>query len=815
MANNQDPALILYVRRHSILALGLSQGGVEALSIRPNEPLVHLYFYENTNSGSIEYGLQYREHYEARRPQYLGDIIEQLWDEDNTYRIETKDNRRAMKYILHDAHVYADIREAWLRAMPSYPPNAKIKTYLIFDVGIEAVHRQCFMEQLREVEYFDLLYYGASLPSVVVASTLRECTLTQCSDEYSLVVDALTEDLRLCLVQHSQLAKTMADTTLRLRGGDLRREVLLRRVVEGVNRLSNFLKTTEEIELEVARLGHLYGDLWMARLHEAATTPHIPIKFENISFACAPQNIYSQTIKYAEVEEATKRSLQTVLDEVVKFATKQVPESGRIVGVQLLGDACRNSYYSGRIEAGLNLSPSAISVCSERDIASKLRAYDDLDSADLLENQRLLEDEAEKELSQLREAKENRLRQAESLAQQMSEGEKRRQEREFREAYDRACDLMKQRNFVEAKNFFHIALERRPEEKSVQSKLQEIELIAAGETLKEKQYANFIDVAQRVEMEGDLDAALDNYRSARSVASNPDFADQNIERLKDILKIRKDSEACRDRARGFIEVKAYAEASIEIEKGLLISRKGMEVHTELLSLQAKLSVLVAEADRNARQLSDLRDCYYSDKSKGLLIEATNSLRRLIELDEGNSVHWLAERTALEQEIETMTKRQQELVRLVERADEALFEERYDDAIRSAELALELGGDEGKIKSIMLKAQDRRAKVEVNTRVSEVKEMLKERNYTEAKMLIDNIVKEYPSCKDVVKSLRQLLFDAEEKEQGKRSVETSSAGAKKSSQNDDFFSSAGRSHQPQPKRPTRETKSLSDDDFFNN
>lgn len=788
-------ALILYVRSNSIVPIALLNNKEVELNGKHLNP-IWLYFYENKDNVRVDFGLEYRQHYEQNRPLYHGDILSKLWDEDATY--DYGFTRRQMRYIFEDSGIWQGLSEAYRALGTGLRGDARIPLALCFHPEVKAVHQQEFVRLIREGIYFDLLAYGMPLESCAWQAWLKEQTATL-QGEQVLAIQTLSPDMYISAFSAEQPLTLAKGQTFIGQGRDLRRRALVSRIVYQVNRVNRFLKSETEIQREIERHMHLHAEEWIARL-DATSARGIPIRYNNISFACALNSVESATIRHSEVEADISRQIEALVDGIITEANSLLTAGRRYTQLLLIGDACQSQVFRKLLMDKLGLGEERVRAFSERDLALVLRAYFEIKPEALLSLEQSCAECGAEQLLRLTEDKEDRLAGIEEGKKRLTEEERKRLLREFQTASDRGNELLERREFAQALEFFEIARTKQPDNQSVVEKIDEVKRLILQEEEKERRYKTLIQQANEQEQQANYASALEYYRIALLEANDPSYVSERIEKISEMLELDRQAQAYLDRARIFLESKAYQAAEQELQKAQLSIPREHKSRGMIDELTAEVRLRLEELSLAEERLAGLRKLYTQRKLKQDYEEALQYLQELIGLDDTNSQHWLEEQLALTEALEKQRKQQAEIQKKLNDARNALFDDRWEQAMLLCREILALGAQE-EASSLMERACQKQRRVLYD----EIVKLANQGDTSIAEHKLKEYQAQYPDADSEVRQLRKTLFATS---QHKPEVGSKTPLPPKK-EGDDFFGSHSRSRAV----PPSSTRNTPKDSFF--
>ena len=237
------------------------------------------------------------------------------------------------------------------------------------------------------------------------------------------------------------------------------------------------------------------------------------------------------------------------------------------------------------------------------------------------------------------------------------------------------------------KEFLQIALSKKPGDPIATEQLSQLEDAVRKEDLKNEQYRNAINAADKFFEEGDLDNALVFYTQAVTIEPN---SVHSKERIKELHKMKEDAQKaieCLTKAEVFEGQKLYAKALTELRKASLLDPSNKDTQSKIEEIEALLSA-------KEKKISDLKTLLNSSESNGNYASAVTACKDLAVCDEDNHAKWERKAEELEKKKEKEEEKAKILHECKKMVDDASFNDEWNKVFNAATKALSYSpGDE--------------------------------------------------------------------------------------------------------------------------
>ena len=218
------------------------------------------------------------------------------------------------------------------------------------------------------------------------------------------------------------------------------------------------------------------------------------------------------------------------------------------------------------------------------------------------------------------------------------------------------------------------------------------------------------------------------------------------------------------RAQGFLKAGQLREAKAEAQAALGLDSKHEPAH--------KLLAEVEVAAAKAQQLEQKLKLTKQRLAEGALTEAAAALGQALELDEAN----LQARELKKQIEEERVRREKrkKLGEILHRARTLWTELNYDECLTVLAAAFEEFPNDPELRKLQDSARTDQAEQQKQRQMAEVRRLLGQQNFVEARKILDVLVKDYPQD-TAVKNLQNLSLQEEQEQQRQKRLESEVTG----------------------------------------
>ena len=617
------------------------------------EELLWLYFHNNPHQNTISFGRDNKPHFNNSEVNYYGRFFENIVKDTETFSLRGIEH--PVIDLLKEAGLVKIIRNAYQQITHDYTDS--IPTLITFSSSISDIAKQKTVDYLKN-QNFKIDSYTIPIAELTCYHALNQRGLKLANGSVAIFMEASNSTLhliKLTLSDNYFLKDTKAISTYRGKGLDPRRRALVRFIVNEVNKVTGVLSSDDEKEDEIDRLEHMADD-WLKRLD--IQTRAMPLRIPSVSFAKAPNMKRDVLVRKNDLDSDTGQYTRDLIDVFEAFRSDSV--QGEVAVVFLLG----NCFQSDRVMNSFKqvIGSDRLHFYANKDIHNVLSMYPQIDINRYSGEEARIKAQAEAEkLKQAQQlARENELRKkAEEEEKEIAKAQKAEQNRkEALRLYERAVELEKAGKLEDAKINAENAWLKDKTNRDYKHYFDD--LVEKINKLKDKNelYKTYLNKGDKFLEKNELDKALEEFEAAQSVFDNAEIIQKIIE-VKRRIKNSKQKTA------------KIAQLFAEIQSLMSLN--------DLLPAQEKINEILSIDKENA-------------KAKSLL----KTIEQLLQ----------------QQEKERQEKENQEKCEKIVAVAETLFaEEKWAEAKKQYEMALNLCPQEKRIKEGIkkctqkIKAQD--------------------------------------------------------------------------------------------------------------
>ena len=740
--------LTLYIDKWYIIGAVCTDGIPHLICPSNKEDRFWLYFYEDVINDEVVYGKENKSHYCNNEPHYYGDVFSLITDKTNSFV------RYGRKQDIHQIFKASGIIQKIKDAVGT-TTNEKIETYLSFSCDISDGARLIFIRDVLTPDNFDIKESVARIGHLALEHSLRNGRLS--NEGFYIVLNACNENLNYSIyIYKDGLFLRKNEATLNGMGTDLRSRALLENVVYAINKTQHFLHTESDFENEYLRLSQ-YVDGWIIRLENAK--PGRPIIIPNVTFTSLT-NSYSATVLKKAIDERTRSIVDDIVREITTFVKNTGLTNEQISGVVFIGNTFTNEQFVAKIKEYYSLENDKYIFYRDIDLPNIVGVYSVIDCAQFKGDTNNLFANGETEIERITLAKEEekKQREAERLQQLRDDENKKAREAELRynEAMDNIADYEKKQDYAQMKDWAEIALKHKPEDEEAKQKLAEASRLLSDKKVRDEQYKNIIQRAIESLNNKKWQDALSQSEAALTIYANAAEAKrihkEARKRLDDIAQIDKFIA----RADLFIAQKLYSAAIEELDKVLSFDRKNEEVKERIKQIEQK-------KDEQKHQIESLAKKMEYSLNENDFAKAIEYCVGLQDADVVNQRKWSGRLQSIKLRQEKFLAQTAQFEELIIKIDDSDFKEDWESVAKYCNEALSLRKDEG-IKRKLERAKERlereRKKERYKQSINEVKALMTDRKWGEAKDILKELQQIYPDHKDEIRHLFARVFDAE-------------------------------------------------------
>lgn len=574
-------SLSLYIDKWFIAVAINHDGNVLPLSLPNGEDRIWLYFHEDIANGRIEYGRAFENSYRDTLPHYFGDIFN-LIEEGGYYFTRYERRREDMREIFKVSGIFSHLHQA-------VEEDGSIDTYISFSSDIPDVARLRFIEEL-EASNFKVIESVARISHLALEECKKRKIFTSLG--VYLVLAATNDNF------HYSLYENAGDIFLRKNEGkllglgwDVRRRALVETIVENINKNNKLLKTREEFESECVRQNRFASE-WLDKINGSKS--YIPVAFDNITFAVAPNNPMSVMILPKELDNRTSALVEEVVRKTADFVKENQLQPHEIKGIVFIGNAFTNHTFTRAINNKFIVDEDKIVIYREEELPKIVSVYSQIDCGQFKgETTRFLDNAKIKEtLKKQAKEEEERKKKAEEAArcQQEIVDSQRNAEKVYNEAVDNIKRYESDHNYEEMLEWARIALSKRPDDEFAKEKETLAIQLKAEQTAANKQFKDILLSAKTAISEKRWTDAVSQCDMALKLRSDSEEISQLKKEAQRQEKIEKDVQGYLNRADMFFAQKLYAEALEEVNKIIALdsfNQKAKELKTKISEIHAQ------------------------------------------------------------------------------------------------------------------------------------------------------------------------------------------------------------------------------------
>lgn len=218
------------------------------------------------------------------------------------------------------------------------------------------------------------------------------------------------------------------------------------------------------------------------------------------------------------------------------------------------------------------------------------------------------------------------------------------------------------------------------------------------------------------------------------------------------------------RAQGFLKAGQLREAKAEAVAALGLDSKHEPAHKLLAEVEA--------AAAKAQQLEQKLKLTKQRLAEGALTEAAAALGQALELDDAN-----LQAKELKKQIEeerVRREKRKKLGEILHRARTLWTELNYDECLTVLAAARQEFPNDPELKKLQDSAKTDQAELQKQRQMAEVRRLLGQQNFVEARKMLDGLVEEYPQD-TAVKNLQNLALQEEQEQERQKRLETEITG----------------------------------------
>lgn len=737
-------SLSLYVDKWFITVAINFDGNVIPLSLPNGEDRIWLYFHEDIANSRIEYGKAFENNYRDRLPHYFGDIFNLIEEGDHHFtRYERR--REEMREIFKVAGIFNHLHQA-------VGEEQAVDTYISFSSDIPDVARLRFIEELEESK-FKVIESVARISHLALEECKKRNVFTTLGTY--LVLVATNDNFHYALYENKgNIFLRKNEGTLIGLGLDVRRRALVETIVENINKNTKLLKTREDFDMECVRQDR-FATAWLEKI--AKSKPYMPVAFDGITFAVAPNNPAIVQVFPNSLDSRTTGIVEEMVRKIADFVKENQLQPHEIEGIVFVGNTFTNQTFARAINNRFIVDDDKIVIYREEELPKVVSVYSQIDCSQFkgataefindAKTQEILNKQAKEEEEKKQKAEANARRQQELIDSQ------KKAEREYNNAVENIERHESEHNYEEMLEWAEIALKIRPEDDFAKEKGALARQLLAEQKAANKQFNIVLQRAKTAFSDGRWSDAISQCEMALEL--RPDS--EEVSRLKGEarrrMEVKEKVQQLLNKADVFFAQKLYSEALREASKILSLDPSNREAK----EIERKVSEVNS---RHQESINNLVEKLNKAEQENDFASAINICESLIEEDSANIRKWTSKKERLISKCREIEDNKRKLDELKKDIHKAHFDEDWVRLKLLCENYLNVQTDK-EISQFLSKAKKRLEE----TLVKEAKEkalaiingLIIDGRFNEAQKELDRFAQNYPSEQSTVKDIRKKLF----------------------------------------------------------
>lgn len=787
--------LVLHIDVEFIVGAICADNGTSSPITNGQEELLWLYFFNNPHQNSISFGKDNITHFNNSEVNYYGKFFEKIEKQQETFILRGIEH--PVIDLLKESGLLDNIRKSYKQKTHDNTDN--IPTLLTFSSSISDNAKQKAVDYLKN-NGFEIKSYTIPLAELVSYHALINKKLEVGNGSVAIFLEATNPTLHLMKLSLSD-NYFLLNGKPQIREGmgfDPRKLALLRYVVNEANKSIGALFTENE-KLEECKRFEMQADEWLKKLD--ATSQNMPYYIRSISFSKMPNSKKNVLVRKSDLDSDTGAYTQGLQDVFEAFRTDNV--RGDFVAVFLLGNCFQNDRVKKRFEQ--LLGADKIYFYSNNDIQDILAMYPKIDITRYAsEESRIMERSKAEELKQ---------------AEQRAYEDRQRKEQEAA-AEKVVVEQKAQENRKDAKLFFERALELEKAGKLEDARINVENAIALDKTNKEYKlflddltdkikklidktelYKKYLNKADNLLKNGELEKAIDEYEAAKIVFDNVEI----IAKIIEVKRFIKDKEKLKFKVaqlvsdvKEFIQQKDFQTAKNKINEILSIDK----TNEEAIKFLSEIDEIYKQQEKLFNDSVKSADKYYSSAN---FLDAINHYKQALSI-KSDDTYCFQQIKNIEDIIHQQKENQEKCKKITDKADELFQVERWPEAKVQYQLALNLCPQDKSLQaklnvcnSKLKEQEDRFSDLLLNANVFE-----KKGKFKDAIDALEAARKIRPDNKDIKRRIEKMKFTLEFDDGAciRESIQKPKTNDTKN--DDDFFGTTSNKELP---------KKNNDDDFL--
>lgn len=772
-------SLSLYVDKWFITVAINIDGNVIPLSLPNGEDRIWLYFHEDIANSRIEYGKAYENNYRDKQPHYIGDVFS-LIEEGGYYFTRYARRREEMKEIFKVSGIFGHLRQ-------EIGNDNTIDTYISFSTDIPDVARLRFIEELEE-DNFKVIESVARISHLALEECTKQNRFTP--QGVYLVLVATNENFHFALYENKgNIFLRKSEGSLSGLGLDVRRRALVESIVDNINKNTKLLKSREEFEQECIRQDR-FATVWLDKI--AKSKPYLPVAFDGITFAVAPNNPTIVQIIPQDLDSRTSGIVDEMVRKIADFVKDNQLKPHEIEGIVFIGNTFTNKTFAKAINNRFIVNDDKMIIFREDELPKIVSVYSQIDCSQFKgATAEFINDARTQEIlnKQAKEEEEKRLKaEADARRQQELLDNQKKAEQEYSNAIENIERHEGDHNYEEMLEWTEIALKIRPGNKYAMEKATLAHQLLAEQKAAMKQFNLVLHRAKTAFTEGRWSDTISQCDIALELRADSEEASRLKTEARRQMDIKEKVQLFLNRADVFFAQKLYTEALSEVKKVLILD----STNKNAKEIERKISVVLSEQQKI---ISSLIEKLSKAEAENNFLSAIEISENLIKEDSVNIGKWTSKKERLISEKKEFEETKRKLSDLKNDINKAHFDEDWTRLKLLCENYLQVES-ESDIVQFLSKAKKRIEEVRVKEgkekALAAINGLIIDHRFNEAQKEIDRFAQSYPSEQSIVKDLRKKLFSLDNEFSSKQNTVrnpigfSSAASTHPNNDNNDFF-----------------------------
>jgi tetratricopeptide (TPR) repeat protein len=796
--------LALYIDTDFLVGTVCADEGNVSSSIKSgNDDFFWLYFYNDPFSNNISFGKDNQKHCNQGETNYIGNFIELLENENNTFQVGTYEF--PIIELLRFSKILEKLKTSF--SSQTYESQDNIPTLLTFSLSINELAKKTIVDYLNK-QGFSIISYTIPLAELACKNAIMSNNINFANGNVVIFLEATNTNLHLAkLIFSSDYFLLDGEPEFKQGLGiDPRRRALLKHIVNKIGTMGILSENEKEIEYKLMEPKTID---WLNDLDMHTNNAPFPI-VESLSKM--PNQKRRVLVYKNQISEFTQIDIKLIINTYKYYADNNVLQE--VSAIVLLGNLFQNEIIKNKFQS--IISKEKLIVYSNRDIHNILSVYPKIDFNRYISEQGRIEAKAaadkQKKAEEL--AKEAAKVKAEKEAKdkEAADFKKENDRQKARELYEQAVRLEKEESLDLALNKVKDANTLDPERIEYSRFIDTLNTKIKEHYDKIEKYKSWYTDAESYEQSGEVILALKAFKNAQEIFDSAELR-------KKIVKIERDIEkqANESKVNGIIEIALaladegkFEDAITNVNKSLEIdpaNKTAKETLKKILILQInkknekRYKAIIAEADK-----------YFKESS---LDEALEKYNEALLLKPGDN--YCKQQIAEIINLIDQKENQKKCEKIIIEADKMLKSDRWEEAKVQYEIALKLWPQNVSIKDKLKQCVDK-----IKAKEDAYNDLLFEATIAEKKgklrEAIDKLEKASvinPDNADVKRRIKNIKFNLEFESRSNIKSDTN----QKTKINDDFFESIAKSKNTTSKESDngflniKSQKKANDDDFF--